>query len=134
MILITRKFCCLWDFVVRDIKITLYLESPRKINFNLVRDLLNKVNFPKKWVLTINNNIVIYLDLWQKSIKSTFPLQNINIITSFTQINSFFCCFFWKVLNNSTGFITPVLKNWRIRMKNPGGCSPANEKISLVWN
>ena len=32
-------FC---DFVVRDIKIAVYLESPRKINFNLVSDFLNK--------------------------------------------------------------------------------------------
>ena len=32
----------LYDFVVRDIKIGLYLESPRKINFNLVSNSLSK--------------------------------------------------------------------------------------------
>ena len=35
----------LYDFVVRDIKIGLYLESPRKINFNLVSNSLSKWNF-----------------------------------------------------------------------------------------
>ena len=35
--------CYLCDFVViRDIKIALYLESLRKINFNLVNDFLSK--------------------------------------------------------------------------------------------
>ena len=29
----------LCDFVFRDIKITVYLESPRKINFNLVSEI-----------------------------------------------------------------------------------------------
>ena len=33
----------LCDFVVRDIKIAVYLESPRKINFNLVSDFLSKI-------------------------------------------------------------------------------------------
>ena len=32
----------LCDFVVRDIKIAVYLESPWKINFNLVSDFLSK--------------------------------------------------------------------------------------------
>ena len=30
----------LCDFVIRDIKIAGYLESPRKINFNLASDIL----------------------------------------------------------------------------------------------
>ena len=48
--------------------------------------------------------------------KCTFSAQKINKIASFTQINSF-SCFFRKVLNNSPGFITPVLKKWRNRIK-----------------
>ena len=44
----------LCDFVVRDIKIAVYLESPLKINFNLVSTFLNKWNSRKKLVLTIN--------------------------------------------------------------------------------
>ena len=32
----------LCDFVVRDIKIAVYLESPREINFNLKSDFLSK--------------------------------------------------------------------------------------------
>ena len=39
---IYHKSYHLCDFVVRDIKITVYLESPRKINFNLVSDFLSK--------------------------------------------------------------------------------------------
>ena len=35
----------LCDFVVRDIKMAVYLESPRKINFNLVRYFFSKTNF-----------------------------------------------------------------------------------------
>ena len=34
-------FFYLCDFVVRDIKIAVYLESPRKINFNLVLTIYN---------------------------------------------------------------------------------------------
>ena len=56
----------LCDFVVRDIKIAVYLESSRKINFNLVSGFLGK------WNLTINNKVVIYLDLWQKVYKRYF--------------------------------------------------------------
>ena len=34
-------FFYLCDFVVRDFKIAVYLESPRKINFNLVLTIYN---------------------------------------------------------------------------------------------
>ena len=44
------------DFIVRDIKIAVYLESPRKINFNLVSEISEK-----KRVLTIHNKVPIYL-------------------------------------------------------------------------
>ena len=37
----------LCNFAVRDIKIAVCLESPRKINFNLVSDFFSKVNFSK---------------------------------------------------------------------------------------
>ena len=33
------------DFIVRDIKIAVYLESPRKINFNLVSEISEKNGF-----------------------------------------------------------------------------------------
>ena len=112
----TKVIRYLCDFVVKYIKIAVYLESSRKISFNLVSDFFSKWNFSKNGFLTVNYKEVIYLDLWQKSIKSTSSLQKISVITSFTQINYFFC-FFWKVLNNSPGFITPVLKIWRIRIK-----------------
>ena len=59
----------LCDFVVRDIKIAAYLESPRKINFNLVSDFLSKW---KKRVLTISIKVVIYLGLSQKSYQRYF--------------------------------------------------------------
>ena len=40
------KFCIhfryLCDFVVRDIKIAVHLESPRKIDFNFVNDFFSK--------------------------------------------------------------------------------------------
>ena len=36
--------------------------------------------------------------------------------TSFTQIKSF-SHFFWKELNNSVGFVTPVMKKWHIQIK-----------------
>ena len=32
------------DFIARDIKIAVYLESPRKINFNLVSEISEKKN------------------------------------------------------------------------------------------
>ena len=51
----------LCDFVIRDIKIAMYLESLWKIDFNLISDFLSKGN--KTWVLTINNKVVTYLDL-----------------------------------------------------------------------
>ena len=35
------------DFVVRVIKIAVHLESPRKINFNLVSDFSIKLDFSK---------------------------------------------------------------------------------------
>ena len=59
-------FICyyLCNFVVRDIKIDVYLESLRKINFNLVTFLVSEIF--QKTNLTINNKVVIYLDLWQK--------------------------------------------------------------------
>ena len=38
------------------------------------------------------------------------------MITSFTQIKSF-SHFFWKELNNSVGFVTPVMKKWHIQIK-----------------
>ena len=60
----------LCDFVVRDIEIAVYLESPLKINFNLVNDFLSKWNFSKT-SLTINNKVVNYLVI-KKSIKGTF--------------------------------------------------------------
>ena len=37
----------LCDFVVRDIKMALNLESPQKINFDLVSDFLSKWIFTK---------------------------------------------------------------------------------------
>ena len=43
---ITITILC--DFVVRDIKIGVYLESLRKINFNWVSDFLSKWNSSKK--------------------------------------------------------------------------------------
>ena len=45
-----------------------------------------------------------------------FHYKKINMLISFTQINSF-SCFFWKILNNSIGFITPIIKKWSIRIK-----------------
>ena len=45
--LITWPANFLCNFVVRDIKIAVYLESPRKINFNLVSDFLSKWNSSK---------------------------------------------------------------------------------------
>ena len=44
LVFICYYFC---NFVVRDIKIDVYLESLRKINFNLVSDFLSKWNFSK---------------------------------------------------------------------------------------
>ena len=42
-ILVKTNYLC--DFVVRDIKIAVYLESPGKINFTLVSDFLsNKIS------------------------------------------------------------------------------------------
>ena len=38
----SRNDYYLFDFVVRDIKIAVYLESPRKFKFNLVSDFLSK--------------------------------------------------------------------------------------------
>ena len=35
----------LCDFAVRDIKMAVYLESPRKINLSLVRYFFSKTNF-----------------------------------------------------------------------------------------
>ena len=35
----------LYDFVVRDIKIAVYMELPRKINFNLVSENFSKNGF-----------------------------------------------------------------------------------------
>ena len=35
-----QNYLC--DFVVRDIKIAVYLKSPRKINFDLISDFLSK--------------------------------------------------------------------------------------------
>ena len=103
------------DSVVRDIKIAVYLESPRKINFNLASYFLNEWIFSKNRVLAINNKVVIYLDLWQNICKSIYKIYK-TIIASLTPINSF-SCFFWKVLNNSPGFIIPGLKKCRIRIK-----------------
>ena len=40
--LFKRQIHYLCDFVVRDIKIAVYLESPGKISFNLVNDFLSK--------------------------------------------------------------------------------------------
>ena len=67
----------LCDFAVRDIKIVAYLESPRKINFNLVSDFFIKWNFWKKRVLTINNKVQIYLHLWPKNYKNYFFITEI---------------------------------------------------------
>ena len=39
---ITLRDYYLHDFVVRDIKIALYLESPLEINFNLISGFLSK--------------------------------------------------------------------------------------------
>ena len=61
----------LCDFVVRDIKIALYLESPWKINFNVVSDFLSKWIFTKMG-LTSNDKVVIYLGFWQKIYKMYF--------------------------------------------------------------
>ena len=44
MVLISLSYY-LCDFVVRDIKIAVYLESPRKINFNLVSEISQKAGF-----------------------------------------------------------------------------------------
>ena len=38
----TYGFNYLCDFVVRDFKIAVYLETPRKIDFNLVSDFFSK--------------------------------------------------------------------------------------------
>ena len=53
--------CYLCDFVVRDIKIAVYLESPRKINFNLVTFFVSEIS--QKLFLTIIDKVAIYLDL-----------------------------------------------------------------------
>ena len=37
---VTAYYFC--DFIVRDIKLAVYLESPRKINFNLVSEISEK--------------------------------------------------------------------------------------------
>ena len=58
----------LCDFVVRDIEITVYLQSPRKINFNLVSDFPSKWKFSKIGILTINKKVVI--DLFRSLTKS----------------------------------------------------------------
>ena len=39
---IIETYYYLCDFVVRDIKIAVYLELPRKINFNLVSNIFSK--------------------------------------------------------------------------------------------
>ena len=59
-IIFMSYFYYVCDFVVRDIKIAVYLESPRKINFKMIF-LVSKIS--QKRILTINNKIVIYLDL-----------------------------------------------------------------------
>ena len=46
-----------------------------------------------------------------KIMKVTFSLQKFKTIASFTQIESF-SCFFRKRLNNSVGFMTPVVKKF----------------------
>ena len=52
-----------------------------------------------------------------KAIKITFTLLKINMITIFTLINSFICCFFFRKLNNFVCFISPVVEKWSIHMK-----------------
>ena len=45
----------IWDFVVRDIKVAAYLESPQQINFNIVSDFLSKSNFLKFYFFITEN-------------------------------------------------------------------------------
>ena len=56
-----NSVCYLYDFVVRDIEIAVYLESPRKINFNLVTFFVSEIS--QKLFLTIIDKVAIYLDL-----------------------------------------------------------------------
>ena len=73
------------------------------------------MKFPKKRVLTIAIKVLIYLHLWHKDIK--IYIQEFNIITIFTLINSFTYLFFNKKLNNFVRFIIPVLEEWLIQVK-----------------
>ena len=49
--------------------------------------------------------------------KVTFSLRKFDMLTSFTKINLFFFVSFEKDLIIFVGFITPVVKKWRIRIK-----------------
>ena len=75
--------CYICVFVVRDVKIAVYLESSGKINFNLVSEIC------KKRVLTTHNKVLIYLHLRLKDYKNYFFI-------SFTQKNIF--CHFLRDL------------------------------------
>ena len=63
LIISINKTCLL--IISATIKIAVYLESPRKINFNLTR------------VLNIDNKVLIYLHLRHKNYVSYFSMAEI---------------------------------------------------------
>ena len=103
---------CLCDFFFRDIKKAVYLESPWRINFNLVSDFYSRWNFWKNGfeLFMIRCWFIYIFDI--KTIKVTFSSQKFSMITSFTK--KIFSCFFWKRLNNSAGYVTPDVMKWLI--------------------
>ena len=56
------------------------------------------MKFLKNRVLRIGIKVLIYLHLWQKSIKITFSIPKINLMTIFTLINSSACFFYENLL------------------------------------
>ena len=65
--------------------------------------------------LIIDNKVLIYWHL-QFEKQQKFFISKFNILTIFTKENSF-CFLFFKKLDNPVGFMTPVWKKWRIRIK-----------------